>query len=120
FAVAVMGLPAIAFGATIPALLGSEQNVARDAGRLLCVSSLANGTGFLLMAFVIAPLMDYGPIIVLLSAAAAVSLLIAARPWALWRQGAALRSWRGRVADPAAGGGLVVLAVLTSRVVWDE
>lgn len=120
FAIAVMGIPAIAFGATIPALLGSRGNLARDAGQLLCVSSLANATGFVLMAFVIAPHMDYGPMIVLLAAAAAVALLIATAPVTAWRQWRGDRSWRRRVAEVACAGGLLALTAVVGRFVWDE
>jgi spermidine synthase len=118
-AAVVMGIPAIGFGATIPALLGDQGNIARDAGRLLCVSSLANAAGFLLMAFVIGPHMDYGPTIVLLSAAAAVSLLIAARPVAAWRQWRVGGSWRA-AAQVACAAGLFALTAVAGHLLWEE
>jgi spermidine synthase len=117
---ALMGLPAIAFGATIPALLGREGNLARDAGQLLCVSSLANAAGFLLMAFVIGPSLDYGATIGLLSGAAALALLVAARPVELWRQWQASGAWRRRAAAVAGGGSLFALTLVAGRVLWDE
>src|SRR6185503_10072332 len=49
---ALMGVPAVAFGALIPALLNDSDAVAKDSGKLLFASSLANAFGFLLMAFV--------------------------------------------------------------------
>lgn len=55
----LMGPPAIAFGATIPALLKERENVARESGRLLFISSIANALGFLFMAFVLHPRFDY-------------------------------------------------------------
>src|SRR6185295_20144757 len=45
----LMGPSAICFGAAIPALIQTEGNVARESGYLLCVSSLANACGYLLM-----------------------------------------------------------------------
>ena len=48
----LMGLPAVGFGATIPALLQRHRDVARESGQLLFCSSMANAVGFVLMAFV--------------------------------------------------------------------
>ena len=125
FALAAMGVPAVAFGATIPAVLGpaapgDQGNLARDAGQLLCVSSFANALGFLLMAFVLAPRMDYGPIIVLISAAAAGALLIGARPLELWRQRHAPGPWRRRAAEAACAASLFALTAVMGRFVWSE
>lgn len=85
----LMGLPAIAFGAIIPALLGELGNVARNSGKLLCVSSLANAAGFLLMAFGLHRFLDYGVIIVTVALLVASSLVVYARFWSKWTLGAA-------------------------------
>ena len=72
----LMGLPAIAFGATIPALLGELGSVARESGKLLCVSSLANAAGFLLMALVLHRHWDYGALILWVGGWAALGLVL--------------------------------------------
>jgi predicted membrane-bound spermidine synthase len=72
----LMGPPALAFGATIPALLKERENVARESGRLLFVSSIANALGFLLMAFVLHPRFDYWILILVIAALTAVALWI--------------------------------------------
>ena len=79
----LMGVPATAFGATIPALLAEQGDVARDSGRLLCVSSLANAAGFLLMAMVLHRFLDYGVLLLVVTAIAALSVLVytSARGW---------------------------------------
>jgi spermidine synthase/Flp pilus assembly protein TadD len=74
--VVLMGIPAAGFGATIPALLHTHKHVARESGQLLFVSCLANALGFLLMAFVLHRLLDYGPILVLIVALAATAVWI--------------------------------------------
>lgn len=74
--VVLMGIPAVGFGATIPALLHTHKHVARESGQLLFVSCLANALGFLLMAFVLHRLLDYGPILVLIVALAAAAVWI--------------------------------------------
>ncbi len=56
----LMGLPAMTFGATVPALLAKEGEVARESGALLYIASMANVAGFLLMAFVLHRHFDYG------------------------------------------------------------
>jgi spermidine synthase len=75
----LMLVPATAFGGLIPALLGEAGEVARDSGRLLCVSSLANAAGFLLMAFVLHQHLDYGVMLLLIAGLGALALLIQAR-----------------------------------------
>lgn len=72
----LMGLPSLAFGATIPALLDEKNDVARESGELLFVSSVANAFGFLLMAFVLHRAFDYGMVVLLISACTAAGLLI--------------------------------------------
>src|SRR4051812_46283311 len=76
---ALMGVPAIAFGALIPALLKESDSVAKDSGKLLFVSSLANAFGFLLMAFVLHRLLDYGWILITVAGLAALSAMLYAR-----------------------------------------
>jgi spermidine synthase len=58
----LMVIPATTFGATIPALLSVEDDVAQESGELLCVSSIANVLGFLLMTFVLHLTLNYGQI----------------------------------------------------------
>ena len=80
---ALMGLPSLTFGATIPALLTSHQHVARESGHLLFVSSLANALGFLLMAFVLHRSLDYGPILILITLLSAAAIVV--HRWKHWR-----------------------------------
>ena len=72
----LMGPPAIAFGATIPALLKERENVARESGRLLFVSSIANALGFLLMAFILHPRFDYWILILVIAALSIAALWV--------------------------------------------
>lgn len=103
--VLAMGLPAITFGATIPALLRDQRHVARESGQLLFVSSMANAAGFLLMAFVLHRWFDYGVLVILVAALTCVSLV-------LYGQG---RFWRVLSA-------VVILLTLVGlqRQQWDE
>ncbi len=71
-----MGLPAVSFGATIPALLTSQRNVARDSGRMLFISSMANAAGFVLMVSFLHRHFDYGVLVVIVAAFAAMSFII--------------------------------------------
>ncbi len=100
----LMGAPAVGFGATIPALLGRYEDVARESGQLLFVSSLANAFGFLLMASVLHRHFDYGALVVIVAATTAA---------ALWIHGGARRT---------AFVGLALLAVAfgLQRTTWDE
>jgi len=73
----LMGLPAISFGATIPALINEgERNVAAESGYLLFVASLANVSGFLLMALVLHQYLDYGVQLLVIAALVVLGLLI--------------------------------------------
>lgn len=73
----LMGLPAIAFGATVPSLLGEEGgNVSRDSGQLLFIASMANVAGFLLMAFLLHRFLDYGVQLLVVALLASLSLLL--------------------------------------------
>ncbi len=77
--VLLMGIPAITFGATIPALLNARNEVARESGALLYISSLANVGGFLLMALVLHQYLDYG--VQLLAISALVTAALAVYQW---------------------------------------
>lgn len=101
----LMGVPAVGFGATIPALLKTHKNVAQESGQLLFVSSMANALGFLLMAFVLHQYLDYGPIIIVIAALTAAAILVHA-------------GRQGKVGWLAAG--LAVLSILAYRGFWDE
>ncbi len=57
---ALMLPPAVLFGATVPAMMNDNEEVSRQSGALLFVSSLANVAGFLLMTFVLHRFLDYG------------------------------------------------------------
>jgi spermidine synthase len=102
---ALMCLPAIGFGATIPALLKTHQDVARESGQLLFVSSVANALGFVLMAFVLHAFLDYGPLLLLIAALTAGALLLKA---GMKR----VTAWAACV--------LVLLAALGNATLWDE
>jgi tetratricopeptide (TPR) repeat protein/MFS family permease len=105
FVFALMGLPAIGFGATIPSLLRSHRDIARESGQLLFCSSMANALGFLLMAFVLHTHLDYGPILLTVAGLAGLALLVAPRR---------------RLASAVAAFALGALAVLAYRGAWDE
>ncbi|WP_125469089.1 tetratricopeptide repeat protein [Methylomagnum ishizawai] len=102
---ALMALPALSFGATVPALLIRSTQVAKESGYLLCVAALANSAGFLLMVFALHPYLDYG-----------VQLLVVAG-----LSGAAWLVYRGlgvKEIEFAVAGAALLLAV--QRWVWDE
>ncbi len=98
-------VPAVGFGATIPALLKTHRDVARESGQLLFVSSMGNVVGFLLMAFVLHRNLDYGPMLLIVALLAAVAVII--------------HSGMGRGASYAAAG-LVLASVVAHQAVWDE
>ena len=102
---ALMGLPAIGFGAMIPALLKVHRDVARESGKLLFVSSMANVLGFVLMAFVLHRHFDYGPILIIVAVLTAAGLAVHAGP---------------RRATAWAGAVLLLFGVVAQRQVWDE
>ena len=101
----LMGAPAVAFGALVPALLSDLGNVARDSGKLLCISSLANAAGFLLMAFVLHRYLEYGVVMLVVGALVASSIVVCV-------------GFRARVAHLAAV--LLVLLAAIHQVKWDE
>lgn len=81
----LMLLPAITFGATIPALLSHQddaahsEEVSRESGALLFISSLANVLGFLLMVFVLHRLLDYGVQLLIVGGISALALIAYSR-----------------------------------------
>lgn len=72
----LMLLPAISFGATIPALLNQKQEVSRESGSLLFISSLANVLGFLLMVFLLHRFLDYGVQLLIIGIISAMALVV--------------------------------------------
>jgi tetratricopeptide (TPR) repeat protein/predicted membrane-bound spermidine synthase len=105
FLALLMGLPSLTYGAAIPALLQEGGRVTRDSGHLLFVSSLANAGGFLVMALVLHPRLDFGPLLLVILAITALSWL-----------------FHGGL-SPRAGGLAVVAMVLVlgvHRLAWDE
>lgn len=79
-ALGVLMLPAsMSFGATVPALLGRQDDVARDSGRLLFVAAMGNAAGFLLMAFVLHRMLDYGALLLLVGATSAAAVFVHGR-----------------------------------------
>jgi len=74
----LMGLPCIAFGATVPAMLGEQapDDVSRDSGRLLYLASMGNVAGFLLMVFVLHRYLDYGVQLLAAGFLVAIALLM--------------------------------------------
>jgi predicted membrane-bound spermidine synthase len=100
-----MGAPAIGFGATIPALLTEYRNVARESGQLLFVSSMANVAGFVLMAFVLHRILEYGQLLALVTVVTASALLLHA----------GLRGLKAGLAVV-----LILAALVAHGAVWDE
>lgn len=76
FLLLLMGLPALCFGATIPALLTKHGDVSRESGQLLFIASLANAAGFLLMVFLLHRYLDYGVQLLVVVAIVAVALAV--------------------------------------------
>ncbi|MDX8391694.1 MAG: tetratricopeptide repeat protein [Mariprofundaceae bacterium] len=72
----LMLLPAISFGATIPALLNQQEEVSRESGSLLFISSLANVLGFLLMVFLLHRFLDYGVQLLVIGIISALALIV--------------------------------------------
>lgn len=75
----LMGLPSIFFGATLPALLSRQSQVARESGQLLLVSALANTLGFLLMVFLLHRYLDYGVQLLVMVGLVALAAVLADR-----------------------------------------
>ncbi|MFA6970846.1 MAG: tetratricopeptide repeat protein [Gallionella sp.] len=109
--VLLMGLPAITFGATIPALLNNNREVARESGTLLYISSLANVGGFLLMALVLHQYLDYGVQLLVISA-----LVMAAMVFYTWDS---IYQWRN-TRLPIATAVVFLTSVGLHHWKWDE
>ncbi|MDD2721191.1 MAG: tetratricopeptide repeat protein [Gallionella sp.] len=109
--VLLMGIPAVTFGATIPALLDTKSEVAKESGYLLYLSSLANVGGFLLMALVLHQYLDYGVQLLVISALTTAALIAYK-----WKSG---KSWRDYRMSAAA---LLVLLATAGwhHWKWDE
>lgn len=71
----IIGGSAICYGAAIPAIMQREQDVAKESGWLLFISSVANVAGYLLMVFVLHPLFEYGQILLITLIFSAVAVL---------------------------------------------
>lgn len=101
----LMMLPAMSFGATIPALLSHDGEVSHESGTLLFVSSIANVLGFLLMVFLLHRFFDYGVQLLAVGVISSLALLV-------WKQ----VEWK-RVVGVVACVGFLGLGFLYH---WDE
>jgi len=101
---ALMAVPAIAFGATVPALVSEQGNVAEESGRLLFISSMANAFGFLLVITVLHEQFDYSTLLTIIACLAGIGLLIDV----------------GLSAFGAAGLLAMGLTIYAGHSVWDE
>lgn len=101
----LMGIPAVTFGATIPALLNTRNEIAMESGTLLFISSLANVAGFLLMALLLHQYLDYGVQLLVISALVATALGIS--------------KW-GKHRWPLAAGTVLLLTIGLHQWKWDE
>ena len=102
----LMGPAATAFGATVPALLTRPEHLAKDSGRLLGVSSLANAAGFLLMVGVLHRHLEYGSTLAVVATIVAGALLV-------WQR-------RLRRSFVAVAFALVASTVAANRWIWRE
>lgn len=105
FLLLLMGLPSVTFGAAIPALLTRQQNVARESGILLCISSIANAAGFFLMSFVLHRYLDYGVQLLTVAGFSGLALLLCRK--IRWQTAAVVLS-------------LLLAMAGAHRFVWDE
>lgn len=101
----LMLVPAMGFGATIPALLGKGRgHVAKKSGRLLFYTSLANATGFGLMVSWLHLKLDYGNLLLTVIILAGLALLLGPGNRLL------------KISTPL----LLLSAVIVHRALWDE
>ncbi|MDX8398620.1 MAG: hypothetical protein R8K20_00040, partial [Gallionellaceae bacterium] len=107
----LMGIPAITFGATIPALLNSRNEIAKESGTLLFIGSLANVAGFLLMALLIHQYLDYGVQLLVISALVAAALI--AYKWE------AIYQWK-HYRLPLAAACITLVSAIFHHSEWDE
>ena len=103
--IGLMLLPAICFGATVPALLSLREEVSHESGLLLALASLANVLGFLVMVFVLHPFLDYGVQLLVV-----MGLVVLA--WVVYRQHG-IQAWL------SVGLALLMVAWVYSKQ-WDE
>lgn len=108
----LMGIPAITFGATIPALLNTQNEVAEESGKLLFICSIANVVGFLLMVLVLHQYLDYGVQLLVISGLVFAALLV-------YQGRTILRSWRQGLLSVTAAC-LLVASVAQQHWRWDE
>ncbi|MHC9544581.1 MAG: hypothetical protein AB9903_34115 [Vulcanimicrobiota bacterium] len=83
FAVFFALLPMTFFGALIPALMYSENDVARESGALLFISGVANAIGYLLYVFVGHPFMSGGVLLVAIGTVLLISTLLIKEKWSV-------------------------------------
>ncbi len=108
----LMAIPAITFGATIPALLNTQNEVAQESGKLLFISSIANVAGFLLMALVLHLYLDYGVQLLVISGLVLTALLT--------YQWQTIRVEFKQMALSASAVVVVLLTVAQHHWQWDE
>ncbi|HZW26479.1 MAG TPA: tetratricopeptide repeat protein [Gallionella sp.] len=107
----LMGLQAITFGATIPALLNTQNEVARESGSLLFLGSLANVAGFLLMALLLHQFLDYGVQLLVISGLVTAALVVYR-----WQPHYSLRQFR----LPLTGLAVTLMTIGYHQWKWDE
>jgi len=101
----LMGLPSIAFGATIPALMRQPApHIAHTSGQWLFIASMANVAGFLIMVFVLHRWLDYGVMLLVIAAFILCAMLLL----------------RASLLHKVAAGLLLVLAIVAWHTRWDE
>jgi spermidine synthase len=100
-----MLLPATTFGATVPALLREQRDLAKGSGQLLFVSSLGNAAGFLLMVTVLHRFLDHGATLAVVAGLVGAAYVLA-----------------GPISPRALAPGMLVLALTfaAARMVWRE
>lgn len=105
FMACLMGLASFGYGGALPALLREGGEVARDSGRLLCISSLANAAGFLLTALLLHPHLETGALLRVALGASVLALVL--------HQGT-------RPPHVLLGAALLSLVIGVHRQTWDE
>ncbi|MDQ6956317.1 MAG: tetratricopeptide repeat protein [Mariprofundaceae bacterium] len=101
----LMLLPAITFGATVPALLSHREELSHESGLLLALASFANVFGFLLMVFGLHPFLDYGVQLL-------VMVLLVTLAWVVYCS----HTWRTWLSV----GVLLVMVAWVYEKQWDE
>lgn len=101
----LMGLPSVTFGATIPALLKKQDNIAKASGKLLFISSLANVFGFLLMVSLLHQFLTYGQLMMMIATITTASLIVYQIPTKY---------------NPLFPALLLAIVMVVHKVQWDE